>query len=233
MTLLPLIIMTVAIGTLASSKENVKEYSVKKLSRNLAMSGRGDDPAWVQAPVLTDFEYPWEDEKAPVTKFKALHDKEWVYCLFEVTDSAAYIFRDKDDKSEVASSSRAEIFFRADEKMNPYYGLEIDPLGRVLDYEATYHRKFNGKWSWPKGHLVIKTNQRKDGYSIEMAVSKTSLKQLGLMKNNTLQAGLYRGDCFPKGNGEFTFKWISWVKPDSKTPDFHIPSSFGLLRLED
>ena len=28
-------------------------------------------------------------------------------------------------------------------------------------------------------------------------------------------------------------RWISWVKPGSETPNFHIPSSFGQLNLKD
>jgi hypothetical protein len=49
----------------------------------------------------------------------------------------------KNDKLEVVNSERVEIFFRKDEALTPYYGLELDANGRVLDYEAEYHRKFN------------------------------------------------------------------------------------------
>jgi hypothetical protein len=27
--------------------------------------------------------------------------------------------------------------------------------------------------------------------------------------------------------------WISWLKPTSETPDFHIPSAFGTLVLSE
>lgn len=151
--------------------------------------------------------------------------------MFDVSDPAVYIHVEKNDKSEVAASSRAEIFFRSDDRLDPYYCLEIDPLGRVLDYEGTYHRHFNEKWSWPKDHLIVKTNRRDDGYTLEFAISKVSLEKLGLLKEGTLQAGIFRADCV-RTSGETEFKWISWENPDSKTPDFHIPSSFGLLQLE-
>lgn len=229
---LSLITIIVAAGTLTNFTEERDVYSIKKINGKLSLTGRGDDPRWKQARALTDFRYPWENQTAPPTTFRSLHDNDWVYFLFVIEDDDVNIHRRTDHKSEVAASSRAEIFFRIDDRLTPYYCLEIDPAGRVLDYEANYHRNFNINWSWPKDHLVIKTDQRKDGYSIEFAVSKESLAQLKLLQGNTIQAGLFRANCALKENGEPDFKWISWLQPDAKTPDFHIPSSFGTLHLE-
>lgn len=218
---------------LIHSKEGIKTYSVKKIQGAILVSGKGDHPHWKEGNLLSDFSYPWETTVAPSTKFKAVHNDEWVYFLFQVKDENINIFVDKNHKSEVASSCRAEIFFKVNDRLSPYYCLEIDPLGRVLDYKAKFYRKFDTLWSWPPGHLVIKTEQKKDGYVVEFAISKDSLKKLGLLKNQNLQAGLYRGDCLNLKENCTEFKWISWVNPDSKTPDFHIPSSFGMLRLEE
>jgi hypothetical protein len=229
-----LMITIVTTGTLIHSNEGLKTYSVKKITGKLELSGKGDDPAWKRAHILTDFHYPWENgAPPPPTRFKALHNAEWIYFFFEVEDPAVFLSVKDNDKYEVAGSSRAEIFFKIDDDLRPYYCLELDPLGRVLDYEGTYHRDFNLNWSWPKDQLLVKTHRASDGYSVEFAISKSSLKKLSLLKDNVLQAGLFRADSFQDADGTRDFKWISWVKPDSKTPDFHIPSSFGLLRLED
>ena len=233
MTLISFIFVLVTLGTLPYLKEDLKIYSVFRISGDISLSGKGDSPYWMKASLLTDFSYPWEKERPPVTKFRALHNDDWLYCLYDVTDHNVNILQEKNEKWEVASSSRVEIFFKIDDALTPYYCLEIDPLGRVLDYEATFHRKFNPTWSWPVGQLIVKTERRKDGYSLELAISKASLKNLGLVNNNSLKAGLYRGDCTPQSSGDPDFKWISWATPDSKTPDFHIPSSFGILRLEE
>jgi len=233
MNLLSFIIFTVALQTLTNYNEKLKTYSVKKITGTLNHSGKGDDPVWASAYELADFDYPWEKDTPPPTKFRALHNDDWLYVLFEVHDPNVNILQDKNDKSEVASSSRAEIFFKRDDKLTPYYCLEIDPLARVLDYEGTYHRKFDLNWNWPVGHIVVKTGKIIDGYTVELAISKSSLNGLGLLKGNILETGLYRADCSVNTAGNYTFKWISWIKPDSKTPDFHIPSSFGILRLEE
>jgi hypothetical protein len=228
-----LIIYILTSVTLTNLKEGVKTYSVRKIGAALEISGKGDDPVWKKAHVLSDFDYPWDEDDPEPTKFRSLHNDDWLYCLFEVTDRDVNILQAKNDKWEVASSSRAEIFFKQDDKLSPYYCLEIDPLGRVLDYEGKYHRNFDLNWQWPPEQLVISTKRTKHGYTIELAISKNSLKALGLMKNNTLQAGLFRADCSHKIKDRPEFKWISWAKPESETPDFHIPSSFGILYLEE
>jgi hypothetical protein len=233
MPLLSLIIFLVTLTPPTHSKEVLKTYSVKKITRAIQLSGKGDDPLWKKADVLSDFSYPWENEKPLPTKFRALHNDQWLYCLFEVTDTDINIRQSTHHKSEVASSSRAEIFFKIDDRLAPYYCLEIDPLGRVFDYEAHYYRKFDLNWIWPRKHILVKTEQTGDGYTIELALSKASLKELGLLKDNRLQAGVYRADCSFNSSGDPDFKWVSWVKPESKTPDFHIPSSFGIFTLED
>jgi len=212
---------------------DIKTYTVKRIQNELLVTGEGDSPLWATAVELSDFIYPWENEEPPVTSFKALHNSDWLYCLFRVKDANINLFVDKNAKSEVASSDRVEIFFKIDDLLSPYYGLEMDPLGRVMDYKAEYYRKFDSGWSWPAGEMVIKTDLRKDSYTVELAFSKKSLNALGLVKTKRLLVGLYRGNCIALKGKEATLKWISWVKPDSPTPDFHIPSSFGVFILED
>jgi hypothetical protein len=214
-------------------EENPKTYPVKSIQDDLPVTGKGDNPLWKKAVELTDFVYPWETEKAPPMTFKALHSKDWLYCLFEVKEGNILVYVNKRDKTDVLNSDRAEIFFKQEDNGLPYYGLEMDPLGRVYDYQAEFIHKFDATWSWPAGQLVIKTNRSRDGYTVEIAISKASLRQLGLLKDKTLHAGLYRGECVKLVGDQATLKWISWVKPISETPNFHIPSSFGVLLLED
>lgn len=230
-----ILFITMATALLSSTtKEEVKTYTVNKLpGKEILVTGQGDDPRWKKAVELTDFIYPWEKETPPFTSFKALHSKNWLYLLYKVKDDHINVLVKTNEKSEVISSDRVEIFFRKDEHMLPYYGLEMDPNGRVFDYLAEYHRKFTSTWSWPAGELIIKANKVTDGYTVEVAISKKSLKQLELLKGNRIEAGLYRGNCVEITEDDSKIKWISWVRPDSQTPNFHIPSSFGVLMLED
>lgn len=213
-------------------KEDVKTYSVARAKEPLTLTGNGADPQWQNAIQLSDFVYPWDNGTPPATTFQALHDERWLYLFYEVEDNTINVYVDKNKKSDIDLSDRVEIFFRIDNKLSPYYGLEIDPIGRIMDYQATYHRKFDFDWTWPNGGINVKTATTKNGYTVEVAISKESLITLGLLKNNRLEAGIFRGDCVKLIGNEASINWISWIKPASDTPDFHIPSAFGLLILE-
>lgn len=234
MTYLPYLILFMATEFLQPALIDTKAYHVKKIKdKELIVTGKGDSPLWKQANELSDFVYPWETEQPPYTLFKALHTQDWLYCLYDVKDDNINVYVNTNDKSEVVHSDRVEIFFRKDDRMSPYYGLELDPLARVLDYEAEYHRKFNDQWTWPAGQLIVKSSRRKDGYTVEIAIQKKSLLELGVLNGNRIEAGLFRGNCVEIDLKEDKkIKWISWVKPASETPDFHVPSAFGVLMLE-
>ena len=48
-----------------------------------------------------------------------------------------------------------------------------------------------------------------------------------------LQAGLFRAEfSHGDGNSPVIEDWIAWVDPGGETPDFHVPSAFGVLEFE-
>ena len=213
----------------------MKEYFVKRIKSNLlSISGEQMHPVWEMADVITDFSYPWENAKAPQIIFRALFDEENFYFRFDVQEENVLTFVDQNHKMEVVDSDRVEIFFRQDEKLNPYYCLEMDSKARILDYACRYYRDFDYKWQWPMGAIDVKASSSLNAYVVEGAIQLSSLLDLGLLKNNILEAGLYRGQSVELVNNKkgTELRWISWVKPNSKEADFHIPSSFGKMILE-
>jgi hypothetical protein len=213
---------------------SAQTYVVKKIPSNvLHITGRGDNKAWQKATVLTNFIYPWEQEKAPATSFSALWDGEWLYCLYQVTDDSIITPVTKNNKMDAGLSDRVEIFMTPDTSLTPYYYcLEMDASGRTLDYRASFYRKMDYAWSWPAKQYFIKTSTTNTGYIVEIAISMQSLNDLGLLQNKRLLAGLFRAERKTAQGGYNSFHWISWVKPNSTQPDFHIPSAFGVLALE-
>lgn len=142
------------------------------------------------------------------------------------------MYVDQNHKKEVVHGDRVEMFLTADDRLNHYYCLEIDAKGRVFDYAAAFYRKFQELWQWPDEQLRVNSRQSSDGYSVLYSVSLSSLSQLDLLNNNELRVGLYRGRCMEINFDHEQMQWASWVEPDSEKPDFHIPSSFGIFRLE-
>ncbi len=164
--------------------------------------------------------------------FRALWDDDRFYFRFDVESILVRTYLAENHKMEVLDSDRVEIFFRRNDRLDPYYCLEIDALGRVLDYRASFYRIFEYEWQWPgNNQLKVESAQIESGYIVEGSITLASLRDLALLDNNELQAGLFRGECLKVRDPQSGFSWISWVKPDSDQPDFHIPSSFGVINL--
>ena len=210
----------------------MRKYSVYKIH---SISSNLSDDLWEKAILLNDFSCPWLNETPEETHFRALYDDRYLYLRYDVIDSNINIYCLNDTKMDVTQSDRVEIFFRENKALNPYYGLEIDPNGKVLDYLATFYREFDYTWHWPKGHLFTKGNINTNGYRVDVKISLESLKMFNLIQNNRLEVGIYRADCFAlptKKIKDAEIKWVSWVNPKTKIPDFHVPSSFGILELK-
>lgn len=187
--------------------------------------------SWEDVKKLDDFSYPWLNEKPPKTEFRAFFDRNNLYFRFYAWGGKPLVYVNNNDKKEVINSERVEIFFRPNEKMQPYYCLELDPLGRVLDYKANFYRDFDLSWQWPED-LEIETKVMDEGYCLKGKISLSILNKLDLIKNNQVQVGLYRGHCTEIVDGKASIKWISWLNSKTPQPDFHVPSSFGVFVLQ-
>jgi hypothetical protein len=202
----------------------LKTYSALKIKHSLN---------WDEALVLTGFSYPWLVQSPPVMSFRALWDDARFYFRFDIEATRVRTYVHDNHKIEVMDSDRVEIFLKSDDRLDPYYCLEMDSLGRVLDYKACFYRKFDYTWQWPgTNHLQVESTLTDSGYRVNGSITLASLGQLNLIKNKELQVGLFRGECLKNRDPESRFSWISWIKPESVRPDFHIPSSFGVIKLE-
>lgn len=213
---------------------NSKLYEVKKVSVNdVETNGLGKSGAWQTANPLVDFSYPWDDIKPPLTTFKAVWDKEHLFFNFTVEDECIITnFSETDQNSQIIESDRVELFFKSDEKLiKPYYCLEMDSAARILSSKSHFYRQHEYSYKWPGSNsIVVKSSLTNNGYIVEGAISIEALKSLNLLHNNMIKTGIYRGNFIRIGD-KFKPKWISWIKPKSEKPDFHIPSSFGLFKL--
>lgn len=209
-----------------------KEYSVIALNENFEINGKGDHKFWDNAKVLTDFSSPWDAKFIDPMVFKALWSKDYLYCLFSVKDSNVYVNMNDNTINSINVSDRVELFFKANEELNPYYCLEIDPSPRIMDFMARPNRQFNFDWKWPINDIEVKSNIKNSYFSVEIKLSINSLLALGLLKNGKIETGIYRAKYDLKNHTEWQPTWITWVNPNTKKPDFHIASSFGLLILE-
>lgn len=211
----------------------MKSYNVVQVEKNkIIITGKGDNAIWSKAEKLTDFISAWDKDPIKKIEFKSLWDSENIFFCFKVYDDHVHINTKDNSFESIGSSDRVELFFRTNEDLNPYYCLEIDPSSRIMDFSALPNKNFDFKWNWPKNDIFVKSSIEKDSFTVEISISISSLKKLNLIKGNMLETGIFRAKYLKKRNSNFEPTWISWVNPNTDEPNFHIASSFGVLKLE-
>lgn len=212
----------------------MKEYQVHLIKeKQLIISGNGDDLEWDNAQILTDFCSPWSTGKGKEVIFKALWNRENLFFNFTVLDTEIHLEKKDDSIESIGNSDRVELFFRTDATMNPYYCLEIDTRGRVMDFIAYPDKNFDFNWNWPKNELTVKSSVKANSFIVEGSISIKSLKSLSLIKNNRIETGIFRAKYIKTQNESVKPNWITWINPNTETPNFHIDSSFGVLILKE
>ena len=211
----------------------MKTYKVNSIpKKEIILSGKGNHSIWDDANSLTDFSSPWDKEPIKKIEFKAVHNSEKIFFQFKVDDNKVHIHPLVDINDSINNSDRVELFFRSDASLNPYYCLEIDPLARIMDFKAKPNKEFDFNWNWPTQDIEVKSTIESNYFIVEIAISVKSLKDLGLLKNGVLETGIYRAKYNQQKDNTYQPTWITWVNPETDTPNFHTPSSFGMLTLE-
>ena len=211
-----------------------KDYKVNRIpDGQLIITGKANDESWNQANKLIDFNSPWDAKEVKKIFFRALWDSENLFFCFKVEDSEIHIHQSDDTNDSINNSDRVELFFRSDDSMNPYYCLEIDPTPRIMDFIAKPGSNFNFNWNWPSEDIKVISSIEKTHFTVEGAISIKSLSKLGLLKNGQIETGIYRAKYNKQNNGNYEPTWITWVNPMTETPNFHVASSFGILKLDN
>lgn len=191
------------------------------------------DLDWAKAELLSDFSFPWEEREPSPTEFRALWNETALHFRFDCVDEDLVLGDGANDSEKVMGSDRVEIFLSPAPSLRPYYGLEMDPRGAVLEYQARYHREFN--WDWKCEGLTLDTSIEGNRYQVTGSIPLSTLLALGVLKSDSKEflAGVFRAEFSHLENGKIHQGWMAWVDPETETPDFHVPTSFGLFELVD
>lgn len=210
----------------------LKEYQVKFTDQNAKINASDlDFQCWEKANCLTDFCSPWNTDSFSKIEFRALWDFDNLYFNFKVFDGDIHIDQKDDSIDSIGNSDRVELFFRKNEAMSPYYCLEMDTAARIMDFEAFPNHNFDFKWNWPRADLKLEASKEDGFFTVQGKISMASLKALDLIHNNTIETGVFRAKFSEKADSQYEATWISWVNPNTETPNFHIASSFGRFVL--
>lgn len=195
------------------------------------IDGIASENVWKNITRESGFSFPWKQALAPSTVFQGFYTGEYIFFYFDVNDPDLVVSPGLTEHA-VAEGDRVELFFSGGLDMEEYFCLEIDSSGRVLDYRASFYRKFDNGWDLEG--LRAAGSVVPGGYTVEMAVPTAWFRNSGissLEQNSVINAGIYRGEFSHTATNGISKSWISWQDPGTENPDFHIPSSLGLFTL--
>lgn len=227
--LITLIIFFCMTGISCNHKDEI--YVVNKADHRIEIDGLFTESVWEKANIISEFIYPWEDKEVQGRLiFRALYDNSTFYFSFVVEDKNAFIVLDSLlDKKDISKEERVEIYFSKNKTLKEYFCIEIDPKGRILDYKASFYRKFDESWFLKGAKCVgeIFVNR----YQIEAAIPLEFLNEMGIDYDEDFFVGLFRADLKKLSNSSISESWISWIDPKTNIPDFHVPEAFGVFRF--
>jgi len=228
----PILSIVVIASFYSSCSSDKYTYDAVRQDGEIIIDGDASEANWSNAEILENFVYPWQDLDPPKTTFRAMHDDDNLYFYYHADDEDIRLKETGDEEMDAVESDRVEIFIKGADDASPYYALEMDPLGRVFDSKAEFGDYIDHEYDFPNNGLTFKGKVYHDHYTLEGKIALDILRELDLISSDgTIFIGLYRGEYYVDKNGEEKTNWISWVIPDSATPNFHIPSSFGMMRM--
>ncbi len=210
----------------------MKEYHVMFTDKTEKEFNQISDAYFFEkANCMSDFCSPWDNNPFSKIEFRALWNTDHLFFNFTVFDTDIYIDLKDDSVDSIGNSDRVELFFRVNDTLNPYYCLEMDTNARLMDFKARPNWNFDFDWKWPKSDFDLKATRNKNGFIVEGRISMQSLKELNLLQDNILEVGVYRAKFSKDENQNYSPTWISWVNPNTETPNFHTATSFGKFKL--
>ncbi len=180
------------------------------------IDGKLDEKMWQQAPLPTHFRHEESFQLESVkTKVWAHYDSTHLYLAFDCLEAHMDKLRldSKQRDSLQWQDDGVEIFVRPDIKANDYYQIIVNAEGSILDGKET-DAKHDIKFD-------LKTSQRKDGYSVELAIPWAELGKPALHPGKELGFLVVRNRASTEGG--FAFPLMNALN--------HTPERFGILQL--
>jgi uncharacterized protein (DUF362 family) len=210
-----------------------QELHAAKLEGDVTLDGRADEAAWTRATVSRfSTDYRGLETKGPqgplTTTVKALWSKDALYIHFFVENTNLFADLAKPQELEregLYKEDCIEIFLSPDPKKPKQYAeIEVGPYGHFFDLWIDQENKISNA-SWNSG-LRAGTSRTAHTASIEVRIPAAEIIQ-GLKPGARLPLGLYRME------GKSPRAYLAWSPPRTEKPNFHIPSAFGTLVVDE
>lgn len=224
----------------ADTAAQPKRITIPKLSGDIQLDGKLDEPVWRKAAVLKPFFH--NNGKGPgteATEVRLWYDDRALHIGWICQDSdiqATFTKRDsKFWEEEVVE------FFVTRQSLDTYFELQWNPLGGIFDAiinndldERGLSRKIEGDWDFTAKEMksavlvegtVADANDSDQKWQVEVTVPFSDLNEKTPKAGDVWRANFYR---FNRGSGR-PAELLSWSP--TLLPSFHQPSRFGYVEF--
>jgi uncharacterized repeat protein (TIGR03806 family) len=237
--LLPLIAL-LSTSLLAQEKKQPPTVECRFATGRITIDGKADEPAWQQAEPIDNFGRPWlpesERKTKTTTKARVLWDKDNLYIFADLEDHDLYAdLLNHDDRTWL--NDVFEMFFRPDDTKPPYYELQVNAAGTLLDIYFKRkgtpfdEAKVDGDFHWEakvirRGTLDNRTD-RDEGWTAECRIPWTDFSRTG---GRPTEGDVWR---FALCRYDYTLN----EKPETSTaaplsqPSFHLLEDYSRLKF--
>ena len=155
------------------------------------------------------------------TAFRCFREGSHVRFSFNVWDDTVCAAPSGNRKRNLEAFDRVEVFFSPTAELtNDVCCIEIDPLGRVLDYKMRTGHPFD--FSWRAQTLTVSARVVEGGYVVDGSIAVRELEDEGLDLSG-FHIGAFRADY---ATGNRLVEWYSSRRPDGRPAFFHQPNMF-------
>ena len=224
-----------------ASADGRPEYTIHRAGTPITVDGRLDEPAWVAAPDVGPFQFPWwVSGKQEQTVAKLLYDDRNLYVAYLCEDAhiwAEAVHRD----GAVYQDDCVEIFAAPNpDRPQAYFNIEMNVLGVFLDQfhpegpGVPVKEEWNGKGIRIATSRVGTLNDDSDAdqhWILEAAIPFENYapvaKHAPPRPGDVWHVGLNR--CGGKTNPQYS----QWSPSNTPKPSFHVPECFGRMVFSD
>jgi hypothetical protein len=222
---------------LPSFAQELPTYSIQRAAAAIEVDGRLDEPAWLAAPDVGRFQFPWwQSGKKEQTVAKLLWDDRHLYVAYLCQD--AHIWAEhKERDSPVYRDDCVEIFISPDPaRPAAYINIEMNVLGVFLDQfrSGVPGEKVQEDWSATGVRIATKIagtlNDDSDEdrhWVLEAAIPLENYTK-ALKIAQPKPGDMWRVNLNRLG-GKTNTQHSQWSPGNTPRPAFHVPERFGTM----
>lgn len=212
-------------------------YEIRRAGSPVVIDGKLDEPAWIAAPSVGEFAFPWrKDGKKEQTVAKLLWDDENLY-IAHICEDAHITAQHADHDGKIPEDDCFEIMFAPNvAKPEVYFNIEWNVIGGYVDNHRPNGPKQPRAPVWDADGVLIagraigtlNNDADTDSHWIcEVAIPFRNFA--ALMGRTSPQPGDAWNVNLNRHGGKTNVQYSQWSPGDTPAPAFHTPHRFGKM----